>query len=189
MGSSAQISSGVRRCGLQAQVPEGSGGFCKVPVCAGAGSGGRFRNLRGSGGRFRRVSEGAGGFKKVPERWRRWQVQRFQKVWGGHGRFRTIPESSRARLPVRVLPTTLKLIFFDHFLGGHVVCKQNGTPFPQDWRPVPGHGIFGRPARGMGQQGLGWRVVRQQTASRTVRGGASLEGPAGLSLFFARFLL
>ena len=54
MGSSAQISSGVRRCGSQAQVPEGSGGFCKVPVYAGAGSGGR-------------VPEGFGRCCRVPE--------------------------------------------------------------------------------------------------------------------------
>ena len=64
MGSSAQIGSGVLRCGSQAQVPEGSGGFRKVPDCAGAGSGSRFR----------RVSEGAGWFQQVPECWRRWQV-------------------------------------------------------------------------------------------------------------------
>ena len=44
MGSSAQISSGVCRCGLQEQVPEdpeGSG----VPACAGVGSGGGFRKV------------------------------------------------------------------------------------------------------------------------------------------------
>ena len=90
MGSSAQNSSGVRRCGSQAQVPEGSGGrFWRVPqgsdacLC-------RFRKVpEGSGvcwWRFRRVSEGAGGFQKVPECWRRWQVQRFRKVWGGFRR-------------------------------------------------------------------------------------------------------
>ena len=44
MGSSAQISSGVCRCGLQEQVPEeGSGEFRRVPASAGVGSGGRFR--------------------------------------------------------------------------------------------------------------------------------------------------
>ena len=81
MGSSAQIRFGVRRCGSQAQVPEGSRGFCKVPVCAGAGSGGRFwRQVPDIFGRCRRVSEGAGGFQKVPECW---QAQRFRKVWGG----------------------------------------------------------------------------------------------------------
>ena len=77
MGSSAQISSGVRRCGLQAQVPEGSGGFRKVPVCAGAGSGGMFR----------RVSEGAGGFQKVSVL-AEVAGAKVRKVWGGLGRFR-----------------------------------------------------------------------------------------------------
>ena len=83
MGSSAHINYGVRRCGLQAQVPEGSGGsgggFRKVPVCAGAGSGGRFRKVpegctegsgvlgAGSGGRFRRFPEGFGRCWRVPE--------------------------------------------------------------------------------------------------------------------------
>ena len=44
MGSSAQISSGVCRRGLQEQVPEeGSGEFRRVPASAGVGSGGRFR--------------------------------------------------------------------------------------------------------------------------------------------------
>ena len=72
MGSSAQISSGVRRCGSQEQVPEeGSGRFWRVPVCAGAGSGSiPVCAGAGSGGRFRRVPKGAGGFQKVPEqRW------------------------------------------------------------------------------------------------------------------------
>ena len=56
MGSSAQISSGVCRCGSQEQVPEeGSGRFRRVPVCAGVGSGGRFR----------KVPEGSGGFRRV----------------------------------------------------------------------------------------------------------------------------
>ena len=59
MGSSAQISSGVCRCGLQEQVPEeGSGRFRKVPACAGVGSGGGFRKVPESSGvkwcRFRR---------------------------------------------------------------------------------------------------------------------------------------
>ena len=66
MGSSAQISSGVCRCGSQEQVPEeGSGRFRRVPVCAGVGSGGRLRKVpEGSGVcwcRFRRqVPEGSG---------------------------------------------------------------------------------------------------------------------------------
>ena len=69
MGSSAQISSGVCRCGSQEQVPEGSGMFRRVPVCAGVGSG-RVRKVpEGSGvcwRRFRRqVPEGSGGFRCV----------------------------------------------------------------------------------------------------------------------------
>ena len=76
MGSSAQISSGVCRCGPQEQVPEeGSGrfrkvpeGFRRVPACAGAGSGGKFRKVPESSGvkwcRFRRqVPEDFGGFR------------------------------------------------------------------------------------------------------------------------------
>ena len=65
MGSSAQISSGVCRCGSQEQVPEeGSGRFRKVPACAGVGSGGGFRKVPESSGvcwcRFRRrVPEGS----------------------------------------------------------------------------------------------------------------------------------
>ena len=66
-GSSAQISSGVCRCGSERQVPdEGSGGrFRRVPACAGVGSGGRFRRVPvcagvGSGRRFRKVPEGSG---------------------------------------------------------------------------------------------------------------------------------
>ena len=46
MGSSAQISSGVCRCGSQEQVPEeGSGRFQRVSVCAGVSFGGRFRKV------------------------------------------------------------------------------------------------------------------------------------------------
>ena len=71
MGSSAQVSSGVCRCGSQEQVPEeGSARFRKVPACAGAGvgSGGRFRKVPESSGvcwcRFRRqVPEDFGGFR------------------------------------------------------------------------------------------------------------------------------
>ena len=59
MGSSAQISSGVCRCGSQEQVPEeGSGRFLKVPAYAGVGSGGGFRKVLESSG-VRRVPEGA----------------------------------------------------------------------------------------------------------------------------------
>ena len=70
MGSSAQNGSGGRRCGSQAQVPEGSGGFRKVPVCAGAGSGGRVWRVSESS---RVLVAGA----KFPE--------------GGSGRFRRVP--------------------------------------------------------------------------------------------------
>ena len=74
-GSSAQINSGVFRCGSQEQVPEaGSGRFRRVPVCAGVGSGGRFRNVpvcAGGSGEFRTVPVCAGvgsgsRFRKVP---------------------------------------------------------------------------------------------------------------------------
>ena len=71
MGSSAQKSSAVCRCGSQEQVPEeGSGRFRRVLVCAGVGSGGRFRKVPESSGvcwcRFRRqVPEGSGEFRCV----------------------------------------------------------------------------------------------------------------------------
>ena len=73
MGSSAQIGSGVCRCGSQEQVPEaGSGRFRMVPAYVGVGSGGRLR--------------------KVPEssavKWCRFRKQfpgRFQKIWKGSG--------------------------------------------------------------------------------------------------------
>ena len=56
MGSSAQISSGVCRCGSQEQVPEeGSGRFRRVPACAGVGSGGMFRKVPEDFGGFRCV--------------------------------------------------------------------------------------------------------------------------------------
>ena len=96
MGSSAQISSGVRRCGSQDQVPEeGSGRFRKVPE----GSGVKWCRFR------RRVPESSGGKwfrRQVPEdfgRFRRMlaQVQevssgRFRKV--GSGRSRKVLEGS-----------------------------------------------------------------------------------------------
>ena len=127
MGSSAQMSSGVCRCGLQEQVPEeGSRRFRRVAECAGVGSRGRFRKvLEGSGGRFREVSgvcrcrfrKGAGvgsgsgvcrrRFRKqVPEGSGRFPVcagvgsgGRFRKVMEGSGvccrRFRRqVPEGS-----------------------------------------------------------------------------------------------
>ena len=60
--------SGVCWCGFRRQVPvpEASGRFRKVPVCASVGSGGRFRKVPvcaggvGSGGKFRKVPEGSG---------------------------------------------------------------------------------------------------------------------------------
>ena len=73
MGSSAQISSGVCRCGSQEQVPEeGSGRFRRVPVCAGVGSGGKFRKVPECWCSFRRqVPEGSGvcwcRLRQVPE--------------------------------------------------------------------------------------------------------------------------
>ena len=105
MGSSAQISSGVCRCGSQEQVPEeGSGRFRRVPVCAGVSSGQRFRKvLEGSGvcwcGFRRKVPEGSGGFRCVlvwvpeegSERFRR--VRACAGVSSG-GRFRKVPEDS-----------------------------------------------------------------------------------------------
>ena len=66
MGSSAQLSSGVCRCGSQ-HLPKSSRGFWRVLVQvleAGSGEGsGRFRCLRaGSEIRFRKVSESSGRF-------------------------------------------------------------------------------------------------------------------------------
>ena len=71
MGSSAQISSGVCRCGSQEQVPQGgSGRFRRVPECAGVGSGGGFRKVPESSGVCwcrlrRRVPEGSGWFRRM----------------------------------------------------------------------------------------------------------------------------
>ena len=102
MGSLAQISSGVCRCGSQEQVPESSGVFwCKfrrrVPEgsggYAGVGSGGGFRKvpkgwfrkvLEGSRGVFVWVPEAAGGFRRVPAR----------AGVGSGGRVHKVPESS-----------------------------------------------------------------------------------------------
>ena len=69
MGSSAQISSGVCRCGSQEPVPEeGSGRFRRVPECVGVGSGGGFRKVPESSFvkwcQFpRQVPEGSGEFR------------------------------------------------------------------------------------------------------------------------------
>ena len=98
MGSSAQISSGVCRCGSKERVPEeGSGRFRRVPACAGVGSGGRFRKVPEGSGRFWRVpacvgvGSGCLRFRKVPEGsgvcWCRFRMQlpegsgKFPKVW------------------------------------------------------------------------------------------------------------
>ena len=96
MGSSAQISSGVCRCGSQEQVPEeGSGRFRRVPACAGAGvgSGGGFRKVPESSDvkqcKFRRVPAYAGVGSGVPEGSER-------LVPEGLGRFRRVLESSGA---------------------------------------------------------------------------------------------
>ena len=110
MGSSTQISSGVCRRGSQEQVPEeGSRRFRRVPVCAGVGSGGRFRKvLEGSGvccgvcwcrfleagsGRFRRVpvcaGVGSGGrFRKVGSGVCWWRLRR--QVPEGSGGIRCV---------------------------------------------------------------------------------------------------
>ena len=85
MGSSAQISSGVCRCGSQEQVPqEGSGRFRRVPACAGVGSGGGFRKVPESSG----VPEaGSGRFRMVAA---------YAGVGSG-GRLRKVPESSAVK--------------------------------------------------------------------------------------------
>ena len=106
MGSSAQISSGVCRCGSQEEVPEeGSGRFRRVPVCVGVGSGGGFRKVpEGSGVywcRFRRqVAEGSerlvpeglssGGFRRVPGRVGVGSRGRLRKVPAGSEEFRNV---------------------------------------------------------------------------------------------------
>ena len=93
MGSSAQISSGVCRCGSQEQVPEegsgrfrkvpeGSGRFRRVPACAGVGSGGGFRKVR--------PKVGSGRSRKVPEGWR----VPARVGLGSGGRVRKVRESS-----------------------------------------------------------------------------------------------
>ena len=110
MGSSAQISSGVCRCGFWRKVPEGSGRFRRVPACAGVGSGGRFQKVPGSCDvcwcRFRsKVPEsscacagvGSGGkFRKVPESsgvcW--WCVLVVCAGVGSGEKFRKVRESS-----------------------------------------------------------------------------------------------
>ena len=74
VGPSAQIGSGMCRCGSQEQVPEIK--FRRVPVCAGVGSGSRLRKVpgrfpEGSGvwGKFRRVPESSSGSEGSGEFW------------------------------------------------------------------------------------------------------------------------
>ena len=81
MGSSAQISSGVCRCGSQEQVPEEGCVLVWVPEA------GSRRVAETSSGRFRKILEGSGvcvgfgcRFRKVPKGW-------FRKVWQGSGGF------------------------------------------------------------------------------------------------------
>ena len=110
MGSSAQIRSGVCRCGSQEQVPEeGSGRLWRVPVCAGVGSGGGVWKVpEGSGvcwSRFRRqIPEGSGEFRckmvKVPE-----------ASSGGLGRFRRVPESVGSGGRVRKVPESSGVVY------------------------------------------------------------------------------
>ena len=90
MGSSAQISSGVCRCGSQEQVPEeGSGRFRGVPACAGVGSGGKFHKVpESSGVKWCRLGFG-GRFRKVPKGWLRKVSEgseRFRRVYSGFRR-------------------------------------------------------------------------------------------------------
>ena len=99
MGSSAQISSGVCRCGSQEQVPEeGSGRFQRVLWCAAVGSAGGFRKVPESSGVFwcrfrRRVPEGSGEFRREASSGRFLKVPAYAGVGSG-GRFRKVPESS-----------------------------------------------------------------------------------------------
>ena len=99
MGSSAQISSGVCRCGSQEQVPEeGSGRFQRVLWCAAIGSAGGFRKVPESSGvcwcRFRRrVPEGSGEFRREASSGRFLKVPAYAGVGSGDG-FRKVPESS-----------------------------------------------------------------------------------------------
>ena len=105
MGSSAQISSGVCRCGSQEQVPEEGSGRFRVPECAGVGSGGGFRKVPESSFvkwcKFRRqVPEGSGEFRckmaQVPE--------------ASSGRFRRVPVYSEGSGKFRcgLLPCNLE---------------------------------------------------------------------------------
>ena len=74
MGSSAQIApvcaGAGRRSWFRRKVPEGSGGFWRVPGCAGVSSGGRFQKVPERFGEFRcrfrrEVPEHSAGFRCV----------------------------------------------------------------------------------------------------------------------------
>ena len=123
MGSSAQISS---RCGSEEQVPEeGSRRFRRVPVCAGVGSGGRFRKVpEGSSVcwcSFRRqLPEGSGGFRRVPV-------------------FRKVQESSGVVSCLATLTGAAMWLFLNPFWWWHCPHGQNhcGTrmrPCSQTWQ-------------------------------------------------------
>ena len=91
MGSSAQISSGVCRCGSQEPVPEeGSGRFRRVAECAGVGSGGGFRKVPESS--FVKCISSRGRFRKVPESSGVKRCRFRRQVPEGSGRFRRVPE-------------------------------------------------------------------------------------------------
>ena len=134
MGSSAQTSSGVCRCGSQEQVPEeGSGRFRKVPesswqvpegsgrywrvlVCAGVGSEGWFRKVPEGSGRFRfrtvLVCSGSGEFRCVAES--------SGACWCGLWRQGSDPESSGVVCCLATLTGAAMWLFRTHFGDGIV---------------------------------------------------------------------
>ena len=134
MGSSAQISSGVRRRGSKERVPEeGSRRFRRVPGCAGVGSGGRFRKVpEGSGGfrcRFRKVLEGSGmcwcrfRLSPVPEGSRGFRCVLVSVPDATSGRFRKVPESVVCYLAT--LTGAAMWLFLNTFWWWHCPHGQN----------------------------------------------------------------
>ena len=125
MGSSAQISSGVCRCGSQEQIPErGSGRFRGSSVC-----GCRFQ---------RQVPEGSGGFRRVPARAGEGSGGRFRRVpvragVGSGGRVRKVLESSGAA----TLTGTAMWLFWtlagDHIVHMGKATTQKNGPYSQTW--------------------------------------------------------
>ena len=99
MGSSAEISSGVCRCGSQDKVPEErSGKFRRVPAGAGVGSGGKFRKLPAQ------VPEGFAAFRcllvQVPEAGSGGlQPLLVQLPEARFGRFRRVPVCAVGQVP------------------------------------------------------------------------------------------